>query len=205
MLKSGSYKKLLNAYYSSQDAQSETEVKKTITDLTSAKSDASSASSAAKKLAETDFSSDNMDEIVKNVQSFVDSYNELLDSASEVDDRATLRQTLWMTQITEKNSGLLSSIGITIGENNKLELNTDTLKKAADSETKSAELADAKMSTLKSLFSSQRGSYLSDITTKMENITSSASTALTKASSTNSYSSSGTYSTVSGLLYDTES
>lgn len=130
------------------------------------------------------------EEIVKAVKSFAEKYNNLITKGSEPDTVSVLRLEKHMTSLVEKHSKLLSSVGITIGEGNKLSVDEDKLK-------------EANVSTLKAIFTSS-GS-LGD---QVENYASSiarVSNAAMKSGST--YSSSGTYAastdSSTGTMLDT--
>ena len=68
--------------------------------------------------------------ITKAVKSFVENYNDVVEQAGNFNAKDVLRNAVWMTGITESNENLLSKIGISVGKENKMELNEETLKKA---------------------------------------------------------------------------
>lgn len=160
LIRSGAYRKLMNAYYGkdgagsntsgSTDELTEDEKKEKIT-LKSIQSEASGLKSAASALRsgkvfepvknkETGAEEINKDVIKKQIKSFVESYNKTIEAAGDADTKSVLRKTVWMINDVKANAGLLEEVGITIGADNKLSLD----------ETK---LDEAKMSTVKSLFS----------------------------------------------------
>lgn len=159
-IKNGSYGKLLKTYYAKQKASS-TDTKqekdeKTAnnnqirTDVNSLKNasdvlTATGSDSIFNKVTKTDKDGKtttdyDTDRIYENVKNFVDSYNSLIKSGGDSDNKAILRNTLGMVKQTSVNANLLKKIGITIGEDNKLSVDKDTLKKAD-------------INTMKSLFS----------------------------------------------------
>jgi len=205
-IKNGSYGKLLNAYYEKNSSTAKTSEKITEDAKNSAlvKSDAGSLKSAADALVTTGSKSvfnltDIKDEsgnttkgydydaIYKAVKSFTEEYNSTVDSAGDSESTSVLRRTLSMTNATDKNANLLGKVGITIGEDNKLEIDEKTLK--------SADIND-----LKSLFSGV-GSYAYNMSSKASMISDAATSEIQKMSN---YSATGSYlsSSAIGNLYD---
>ena len=205
-IKNGSYGKLMNAYYAknSSTAKTSNEMKKEVKNDALVKSDASALKSAADALvttgSESKFSLTDIkdkagnttkgydyDAIYKAVKSFAEEYNSTLDSAGESESTSVLRRTLSMTNATDKNANLLGKVGITIGEDNKLEIDEKALK--------SADIND-----LKSLFSGV-GSYAYNISSKASMINDAATSEIQKMSN---YSATGSYLSASaiGNLYD---
>ncbi len=192
MIRSGAYKKLLNAYYdkknttasSTKAMEAEKQAKIGLNDT---KTDATTLNKAATKLKNTDFS--NSDTVAKNVQSFVDAYNNSIDTTSEVDTKSILRKTLWMIGDTKASSNLLKDVGITIGSDNKLSLNKETLK-AADT------------ATIKTLFSGTN-SFADKVANKASDLVNLSNNALKASSTANIYTNSGDYSSINtSTLYD---
>lgn len=207
-IKSGTYYKVLKAYYSKvasddTDSKSSSTKKNTLAVSEEAKTldqiqgDAKSLSSAADAL--TTKGTDNLfkmkDITVKNedgtetttrgydtdaiysaVKKFADSYNSLLDSASSSDSSSILRSTLNMTNMTKSYSKLLSSVGITIGTDNKLSVD-ETAFKASD------------MGTVKTLFNGN-ASYAYNAASRASMLNASASS---EANKNKLYTNSGTY------------
>lgn len=83
------------------------------------------------------------------VKKYVESYNSFIESSGKLNSTSILSKTLDIISNTRKNAGLLSDIGITIGDDNKLKLD----------ETK---LGKAKTTTINSLFAGS-GSYGSTV------------------------------------------
>ncbi|MBD5539989.1 MAG: hypothetical protein HDR00_02165 [Lachnospiraceae bacterium] len=148
-IKSGSYGKLLKAYYKKQDTKdaetAETEKKqlsllKTKADnLKNSMLDLMDEDLFKKKTIktkdektgeETEKEDYDWEAITKAVNSFVDSYNSIISATGDSDNQKVLRNATWLTQMTETNSKLLAKVGITIGDDNKLKVDADTLKKA---------------------------------------------------------------------------
>lgn len=174
-IKNGSYGKLLKAYYKKQDAgdteAAETEKKqlsllKTKADnLKNSMLDLMDEDLFEKKTIktkdektgeETEKVDYDWDAITKAVNSFVDSYNAIVSATGESDNKKVLRNATWLTQMTEANSKLLAKVGITIGEDNKLKVDEDVLKKA-------------NVNTLKVLFQGA-GSYADKVVQKAAQI-----------------------------------
>jgi len=148
-IRSGSYGKLLSAYYKKMNSgdsateaiQKENENRKLVG------GNASSLKSAAKTLSKVDFSDTSdagKEKSLKAIKDFVSSYNSVIDTADDVNSKSILRNAVWMTNITQKSSGLLNELGITVGKDNKLTLD----------ETK---WANAHNSTKTALFNGRQG------------------------------------------------
>lgn len=145
-IRSGSYGKLLSAYYkkmnsgdsATQAIQKENENRKLVG------GNASSLKSAAKTLSKMNFAEASEEDSLKAIKSFVSSYNSVIDTADDVNSKSILRNAVWMTNITQKSSGLLNELGISVGKDNKLTLD----------ETK---WANANTSTKTALFNGRQG------------------------------------------------
>lgn len=176
LIKSGSYKKLLKAYYAktSSDKSAEENTDSTA-DMLTAKGHASDLKSAASALVgnsalfetvKDEDGKDVLDEdgkktydrkaIKEKVKAFVDSYNETLQSAGDLDSTSVLSATLRMVKGTAAYKNLLSSVGITIGEENKLQIDEEKLD--------SADIND-----LKTVFSG-RNSFADQVSTRASQI-----------------------------------
>lgn len=102
----------------------------------SAESEAKLSSSAkdlnkyASALASNSFSSwTNKTDAAKN---FVENYNKEIESLADAESKSDLGRQSMLINTTKKYSGSLERIGITIGEDNKLSINEDVLKRASD-------------------------------------------------------------------------
>ena len=113
--------------------------------------------------------------ITKAVKSFIDDYNSVIDAAGEANSKEVLRNAVMMTKTTSVSERLLAKAGITVGKRNKLELDEDELKKAD-------------ISTLKSLFTGHN-SYASKMQYRANNMIHAASSAGAVYTSSGSYSS----------------
>lgn len=192
-IKNGSYGKLMKAYYAKQDAEKLAGKGDTSQKLTLMKTGADALKKSAEALTdsslwekkkikkkdektgeETEFEDYDWNKITKAVKSFIEDYNDVVKDAGEANTKDVLRNASWMTGITDKNSNMLAKIGITIGKENKLELDEDTLKQAD-------------ISSLKTLFTGYN-SFASKIAQKAAGISNAANRA------TATYTSDGTYS-----------
>ncbi len=210
MIKSGTYKKLLTAYYKTQDDSNDDSKKssaatnrktssitssnadtKETSKLLAAKSDAEGLKSAANKLGDRSlYRSTGKDEegnavydrdkIKKNVKEFVSAYNSYLDSSSSVNSTKILNKSLGTVKQTSASKNMLKEIGITIGSDNKLVLDEK-------------KLSEAKMSTLSSLFTGA-GSYGYEIGQKASETYRLANSATYSANNRTSYNYGGSYS-----------
>ena len=157
-IKNGSYKKLARKYYSTDSVKTEKEAKAETKKLGLVQSGADSLSSSVsalnkeslftkRKISTKDETTGETSEkedydwkaITSAVKSFIDNYNDTIGDAADTNHTGVLRNALNMTSSTKANSRLLSEVGITIGKENKLELDEDKLK-------------NANISTLKTLF-----------------------------------------------------
>lgn len=189
-IKNGSYKKLAKKYYTSDSAKTESEAKAETKKLGLVQTGADSLSSslsalgkgslyAMKKISTKDETTGETKEkedydwkaITSAVKSFIDNYNDTIGDAADSNLTGVLRNAMHMTSSVKANSKLLSEVGITIGKENKLELDEDKLK-------------NANISTLKSLFTGTN-SFADRLAQKSEAISKAVS------NSAKSYTSSG--------------
>ncbi|MBR1477332.1 MAG: hypothetical protein IJ608_05145 [Lachnospiraceae bacterium] len=128
------------------------------------------------------------DAIYSAVNSFVQNYNSVLDSTKDVNDTSISNRVTSMENETKANKSALSSIGITIGDDNKLSIDKD-------------KFLGADMDKVKSLFNGT-GSYAYSTSVSAGMINSNADYALSKA---NTYADNGNYSNNYnvGSLYST--
>lgn len=190
-IRNGSYKKLLNAYYSIDDNK-----KTKVTASTSTSSDTTKTLSAiksstdalkesadallktgSKSLFKTDASGKyDVDSIYKAVDSFVKNYNEVIDSTEESNTKNIANTSLSMMTSTKINANSLSKLGITIDKDGKLALDEKTFK-------------EADMGRAKSLFNGNGSfGYLTSARASMINYYASS-----EATKSNTYTGSGTY------------
>lgn len=199
-IRSGSYFKLLNAYYSEGKTSEQTgeilststskDDSKTLARIESAASELKTSAEALmtsgnksvfekvtttddKGVSKTDYDTD---AIYKAVSTFVKDYNSLLDEAEESNTTSILRAARTMVNYSKVNEKLLAKVGITIEEGNTLKVDETAFKKAD-------------MGVVKSLFQT-RGSYGYQIETQAALI---ESYAKTEAAKSNTYGKNGTY------------
>lgn len=210
-IRSGSYFKLLNAYYgkgstseeagsvlSTSTAKDDTKTLARIEDAAGEMKESAAAlmTSGSKSVFEKVTTTDkegvtktdyDTDAIYKAVKAFADDYNDLLDEAVESDTTSILRAARNMVNYTKVNERMLSKMGITIGEDNKLEVDEKAFK-------------EADMDKVKSLFGT-RGSYGYQIQTQASLI---ESYAKNEAAKSNTYGKNGvyTYNYNTGELYN---
>lgn len=174
-IRNGSYGKLMKAYYKNQSLQeSEGSGNKADTkqNLSMTKSGAETLKKSANALmdaglwekksvttkdgttGESKTTKDyDWEAITKAVKSFADSYNSVLSKASDSNNKNVLRNSVSMINTTNRTAAnLLGKVGISIGEDNKLTVDKEKLKKAD-------------ISDLKTLFTGN-GSFADQITTK---------------------------------------
>ena len=114
------------------------------------------------------------DSITKAVKSFAYNYNKTIESAGNSSTKDVLRNAAWMTKTTKSTERLLERAGISVGADNKLELDEDALKKAD-------------ISTLKSVFTGYN-SFASKVYDKAQSMTNAAARAGGTYTSTGNYS-----------------
>lgn len=155
-IKNGSYGKLVKSYYAKKNSRVEAEdksekqtnaaVDKKVAANATSLAAASSALSDSKSLYMKKDIKDqdgnvkhdyDWDQISRKVSDFVSAYNDTVKKAAASDTNGVLSSTLNMVKSTAANSSMLSSVGITIKDDNTLSLDTDKLKKADMSDIKS--------------------------------------------------------------------
>lgn len=212
-IRSGSYFKLLNAYYGEGNTSEQAgellststskDDSKTLARIEGAASEmkesagallASGKKSVFEKVTVTDAQGAtktdyNTDAIYKAVHAFVDDYNKLLDEAEESNTTNILRAARTMVNYSKVNERLLARVGITIGEGNTLKIDEKAFR-------------EADMGEVKSLFQT-RGSYGYQIQTQAALI---ESYVKTEAARSNTYGKNGiyTYNYNTGELYNSK-
>jgi hypothetical protein len=187
MIQSGVYKKALKAYYSSQDSDSDTDTisgsgtTDSKTKLSLVKSASQKLNKAAAALANKDYSTvgDDNEDLLSDVKSFVSSYNSTLSGTKDLNSYTILQTAVWTTEQMNVSEGLLNKIGITVKDDNTLELDEDTFKSADRSD-------------IKALFSGS-GSLASRIAQKASTLTNQSANQIAVNSGKTLYTSYGTY------------
>ena len=198
LIKSGVYKKLLNAYYQKNGTTDKTTSKtdgeedstQTLTTVKSAAEDLKDSveelgkSSLYKKTGvdnDGNYTYDR-DAITKAVKKYVTDYNSYMESAGDAESLGVLSKTLNIQKATATNKGLLKSIGITIGKDNKLVVDEEKLNNAS-------------ISDLTSLFKGS-GSYGDSVSKKANEVYKLANNTAMSNTHASSYTFNGTYSTM---------
>ena len=160
-IKSGSYGKLLRAYYAKdtekvnstgkteQKDKTENEDTNSVKDLfqntvsTTKKPDKTSAEAATKlvdaveTLDKLTYKEENRDKIAESISSFIKEYNTTLQAASKSDLVNVVQNAEWMTSGSKSNEKLLASVGVTINEDNTLSFDQETFASASLTTAKS--------------------------------------------------------------------
>lgn len=206
MIRNGSYKRLLTAYYKTENENSDTSKtngKKGVSveskqntivsgDAGALTSKADSLTAAVKKYAsKIGGASDEektslQDELYKAASDYVKAYNTLIDSASESNNTSVLRNAVSITGATKASSKMLSKMGITVGSDNKLSIDEKKFK-------------EADVSDLKTMFTGY-GSYSSRISRSAGIINSAATAAVNNERGTSTYTKTGSYSSMVGSI-----
>lgn len=203
MIRSGAYKKLLNAYYDDgrtnrtdgpvEETPEQKAEKTGLMTMKTAASDLKSAAAALGKVTATDpetgkFASTE-EERLEKAKDFVKAYNSLLDGTEDIENTKVLQKTLWMIDDFKANQGLLEDAGIKIGADNKLTLDEDAFKKAG-------------ASTLNTLFNGSN-SLAGKVMNKTFDISNRATEAVTKLQGGTVYTDKGDYTKLNtSTLYD---
>lgn len=151
MIKSGSYGKLMKAYYAESGSSSQVNsiVKKQNNSasaddtktLASVESATEGLKESADKLLAKDSKSvwaeEDMEKVYTAVNDLVKNYNSVLDTMDDVNSTSILSRAKNLTQNTAINEKLLAKVGITIGEGNELSVDKDTFMKADVASVKS--------------------------------------------------------------------
>ena len=148
-LKNGSYRKLIKANYAEQKKSSEvtkeqTKPNKNVintiaasdkTGLAKIKTEADSLKDASKALKSDELWKKNngsydMGKIADAVKNFANEYNDVVSQSAKVSSKDVSMQTGFMTNLTKTMSGALSKIGISVGEDGKMSVDENELKKS---------------------------------------------------------------------------
>ncbi len=201
-IKSGSYGKLVKAYYAkqSEDTSKTSNDKKTdkSTASTSTADDSTKTLSAIQTATESLYktteslrkevkSADSMDEMYESVSQFVSDYNKTLDAASKSETKSISSNLKDMVNATSVNKKLLENIGITVGEDKKLAVDEKTFKAGS-------------LDTAKALFAGA-GSYGYNVSLEASMIKSNADYEVSKA---NTYNTDGNFNNnfTTGDIFD---
>ncbi len=143
-IKSGSYGKLMKAYYSldagkevsslAEKTNKKTEADKAAKVVATAQTKVDSLNAAVDKLytkaEDSVWAEGNMDDIYSAVSSYVSGYNVALESAADVNSKTVNNRALTMISNTEMYKDDLAKIGITINEDDTLSIDKKTFMAA---------------------------------------------------------------------------
>ncbi len=197
-IKSGAYGRLIKAYYASDESDDKTKAQtlskltntnvKQTSDETKAYTQAASGAEALTKsidnIAKLDADADE-DKLYEAANAYVKSYNDVVDTASATADKSITNRLTSVRTTTAANEKVLNKLGISIGNDGKLSIDKDTFK-AADK------------SNIRELFGN-RGSYGAAVRVSAEMI---RSTADYDSARSDTYTPTGSYSSVVGSLWD---
>ncbi len=205
-IRTGSYSKLLSAYYAkfgddgidkndktvkSKDTAEYSSVEKVATNLLDATNNLLDKSSDLwKKKSYTDDEGNTKSDYDKNavygaVKDFVDAYNDLVDKGQKSSNTGILTQVASMVTSSSSTHATLGQIGITIDTKNHLAIDEDFFKNKAD------------MTTVKSLFTGN-GGYAYSVASKASMVKSYANNALSDLTGKKTYTNSGSYDLSAG-------
>lgn len=146
-IRSGSYQKLLNAYYGKNSSTSSTasELLKTDSSTDSALTNVKSASDAIVKSSTalykngstSVFASNDIGKVVDGVNKFVSDYNDLITASSKSETKDVTRLLSNLKGQVNTYSSTLDSVGISIGSDGKLSVDQEKLKASSISTIKS--------------------------------------------------------------------
>lgn len=142
-IKSGTYGKLLKAYYKKEDAEiSDSSSKKNsvtktesseVKELKEVQTDADALRDSAGVLmqrgSKSVFKDENMDKVYSAVSDFVKDYNTLLESGTDSSSKAVIRGAEGLVDLAKDYEDDLKKMGITIDKDNKLTIDKDTFMK----------------------------------------------------------------------------
>lgn len=208
LMRSGSYTKLMKAYYSNLTESNADKATDATSSLVLSKSDAKALKIATNALNESSFEKVtkttkdedgnettkkdyDWDNLYKNASEFVKSYNEVVNSVSELNSSTILKTAVRMVNQTASSSDILKDIGITINKDNTLSIDENTFK-------------SADINKIKTVFKGQN-SYASKVGVKATAIYNlSANAALTQTTGGNrTYTQAGNYTDITtSTLYD---
>lgn len=193
-IKTGTYGKLLKAYYKKEETDStDTSSKSTSTSkvessdvkaLKEVQTDANalrdSASALMQRGSKSVFKDEDMDKVYAAVSDFVNDYNALLESGTDSSSKAVVRGAEGLVTLAKDYEEELNEMGITIDKDNKLTIDKDTFM-------------NTDIDKVKNLFNGQNSfSYL----TSMRAV-SVGNTAYSESNKSSLYTGDGSYSTLS--------
>ncbi len=184
MIKKGSYRRLLSAYYEkygNTGSSSATDaVTSEISNLKTVSGDSTKLKDSVSQLRKIDFSNEEEnDASLAAAKGFAESYNSLIDSSVNVNRQSVLKDTLSLVNYMKKNSGMLNELGMKLGSDNKITFDEEKWKNA--------------YSTSKSSMFKGVGSFGYQASYKIGKINSSAAAGTGKATPASTYTNKGNY------------
>ncbi|MBP3621474.1 MAG: flagellar filament capping protein FliD [Lachnospiraceae bacterium] len=188
-VQNGSYYKVAKKYYAQENADAKEETSATDDKQLELAKESAEASVKAintlmddslyEKVKKTDEKGNttydyDKDAILDNVKSFVEKYNGLIENTGKLEDTSTLKSGVRLVNQTEVYEGALAKVGITIREDNTLEIDEDAFGKANMSDVKSlftGSVSFAKNMQTKFLQIYSNASHSTDITNSLYNST----------------------------------
>ncbi|MBO4615718.1 MAG: hypothetical protein J5717_00045 [Lachnospiraceae bacterium] len=194
-IKSGSYKKLMKAYYAEEaktnkaqntakkDNTQKTKTSKVKTqadnpELTKTKANADKLKESASKLSQKSLwekKDDKLDTkaIKESVKDFVKSYNDVIEQSKKSGSKEVEKNTKWMTDLSDTLSKTLDKVGVKVGDDKKLTFDEEKFDKAKESTLESmfkgtysyAGQIEAKASGIASASLMQTSTYEKDAST----------------------------------------
>ena len=153
-IKSGSYGKLLKAYYAEEAKNNPTKTTKKTTEktntqtskvktqadnpeLTKVKANADTLKTSASKLSTASLWEKKDGQLDKTkvkdaVKDFVKSYNDVVEQSKKAGSKEVEKNTKWMTDLTDTLSKTLDKVGVKIGDDKKLTFDEDKFDKASE-------------------------------------------------------------------------
>ncbi len=197
LIKTGSYKKLLTAYYKNENdaktSATDTEIKDTTKKFGVISNDAEQfvksldkfssgvKEASAKYATASDEDKEKiMNKLYESASKYVEAYNKAIDSTTETDNTAILRRELNITRNTSANKKMLGKLGIEIGSDNKLTIDESKFK-------------EARISDMSTLFNGQ-SSYASHVRSNATQMFNVAKAEFATSSNACSYTYKGEYS-----------
>lgn len=142
-IKSGTYGKLLKAYYKTEDTDTkDTSSKKDTTKTESANAKElkevqteandlrDSAAALMQKGSKSVFKDEDMKKVYTAVSEFVDDFNAVVEKGTESGSKSVVRSSEGLVTLAKDYEEELEQMGITIGKDNKLSVDKDTFMKA---------------------------------------------------------------------------
>lgn len=134
-VKSGTYNKLLKAYYKKVQGSNEKSEEIILKKQQSSEEKATAVAASSLKyssdaLTSLTYSEENRSEIVNDVEQFVNSYNTAINVAKSSSVASVNKKGASLSNLSSSYSKVLDSVGITVNKDHSLSVNSDKLKSA---------------------------------------------------------------------------